>query len=804
MDGRTQDLHAGKLHAKAPASWRGRRLPGLRHLRRAWRRLDLARRIAVLTVGLSMLIIVMLGGVLSVLTWRAILEVERQEARYQTRALAMILREHAGSIEAMMRSVSHVSVSHVSVGGAEGGDAQSPAGFINAMVSHAGTIRFAYPGLRNLRLISLNVETGHPIGEEIALLTLNEPGAQRGGQTGAQRLSAPLLNTSYGMAFVIRAAQRDPDQVSFDELRVLPVNAGAGGRAAVVQSVAVPVVDRHGRKLALLVIDLDVTAALSRLTDLLSADERYVIWPARDDPSISGVQSSPGQPVLPIGRQAFHEQLGRDRDLVLQEVMVTRHGPASVSVSAFGPAPLFRLSHVYRRSGLTDRLVVPTLIAAIIMSCAAALSLLLASYSTSRIRRLIRLSHDFARGRRDFGDLEDLARSSEENTLIGALEGLRRRLDERGEMIRRMAERLNLANDAAGIGIWEYSGDETGAEFWSDGLRLAVLGRAAGADDGIENSFLPLRAFVHPDDVAGFDRVLSGQGADGPGFSITLRLQMAEGGYEAHQMIGRRNEGAGGGAPLLAVLINVKPFMGAGRGPAGMAGIAGEGRRRDPSALTSVNGAIGLLMSLYAARIGEHDRQVIKLGGPPGDPALRRIVDDLRDLALADAGQLTLNRQRVDLARIVAHALDENHALLADKKVSLRLDGLATPSPVFADPDRLLQVMRTLLSNAIRFSPEGGDLRVSLEGRGRTYRVSLRDFGPGIGAGDRRKLFCRFAMIEPAGDAPLSAAGTGPGLGLGLAVARELIRAHHGVIGYRRADPGSIFYFDLLRADAPD
>jgi two-component system, OmpR family, sensor histidine kinase BaeS len=151
---------------------------------------------------------------------------------------------------------------------------------------------------------------------------------------------------------------------------------------------------------------------------------------------------------------------------------------------------------------------------------------------------------------------------------------------------------------------------------------------------------------------------------------------------------------------------------------------------------------------------------------------LGRMVEDLQTLAAAEAAALQLSRQPCDLAQIAAEEADDWDASFAAAGVSFtrRLE----PAPVLADPVRLHQVITNLLSNALKFTPPGGQVRISLSPGGGKARLEVSDTGPGMSPDDQAHVFDR--LWRGAGAARTA------GSGIGLTVAAELARAHEGNI----------------------
>ncbi len=166
---------------------------------------------------------------------------------------------------------------------------------------------------------------------------------------------------------------------------------------------------------------------------------------------------------------------------------------------------------------------------------------------------------------------------------------------------------------------------------------------------------------------------------------------------------------------------------------------------------------------------------------------LRRIVDDLADLALADAGALRLQLEPVDLVAIARAVTEAQLAAAAVAGVSVRVDA---PDAVLASADatRTRQVLVNLVGNALRHTPPGGAITIAVRAAGPAAEITVTDTGEGIDEDDLTHIFDRFFRA----DASRSRA-TG-GSGLGLTIASELVAAQHGTItAASRRGEGSCF-----------
>ena len=153
----------------------------------------------------------------------------------------------------------------------------------------------------------------------------------------------------------------------------------------------------------------------------------------------------------------------------------------------------------------------------------------------------------------------------------------------------------------------------------------------------------------------------------------------------------------------------------------------------------------------------------------------RRILDDLQVLALAEAGDLGYTRAETDLADLVSTGATAHRVVAAEAGVALTVDAPG-PVRVRADPDRLRQVLGNLLSNAIRYTDQGGHVLLKVRAEDGDAVLTVQDTGVGIAPGDLPRVFDRFWRADPARQR-----ATG-GTGLGLTIAHRIVTDHGGRI----------------------
>ncbi len=168
---------------------------------------------------------------------------------------------------------------------------------------------------------------------------------------------------------------------------------------------------------------------------------------------------------------------------------------------------------------------------------------------------------------------------------------------------------------------------------------------------------------------------------------------------------------------------------------------------------------------------------------------LNRLINDMLDLDRIEAGRMTMKMQTVHLNAVLADAVERARASTTRHRILTNLD----PSdPVVAcDPDRIAQVMGNLLGNAVKYSPDGGEVAVSTVSRDGHVEVGVRDHGVGIPPEFIQRLFSRYERYEKTSSKII-------GTGLGLAITRQIIEMHGGRIWVdSQPGSGSDFHFTL-------
>jgi signal transduction histidine kinase len=169
---------------------------------------------------------------------------------------------------------------------------------------------------------------------------------------------------------------------------------------------------------------------------------------------------------------------------------------------------------------------------------------------------------------------------------------------------------------------------------------------------------------------------------------------------------------------------------------------------------------------------------------------LAEIVEDLLLTSQLDAGKLEVRIERCDPIAIVQEEIDiaRTHR---PEHVEFALDAPVELPPVAADAGQLRQVLSNLLDNAVKYSPDGGPIRIELSSHDRSVRFAVRDRGLGVPAAERERIFEKFYRLDPG-----MSRGIG-GTGLGLYICRELVRRVGGRIWVESENEGSTFVVEI-------
>jgi signal transduction histidine kinase len=211
--------------------------------------------------------------------------------------------------------------------------------------------------------------------------------------------------------------------------------------------------------------------------------------------------------------------------------------------------------------------------------------------------------------------------------------------------------------------------------------------------------------------------------------------------------------------------------------------------------ITSINGYVQLLLNMYEEL---NEQQLLAAKGTvkvslstifKQVTKLTRLVSELLDLTRIESGKLELHKTSFDPIGLVEEAVQDIRQTTSRHPVIIHNHFKGV---IYADKDRISQVLLNLLANAVKYSPEKTTIEVTIEADETTLTISVKDHGIGIDKKEQARIFERFYRVEGKNEL------TYPGFGIGLFIATEIIQRHNGALRVEsEKDKGSVFSFTL-------
>ncbi len=221
------------------------------------------------------------------------------------------------------------------------------------------------------------------------------------------------------------------------------------------------------------------------------------------------------------------------------------------------------------------------------------------------------------------------------------------------------------------------------------------------------------------------------------------------------------------------------------------------------SPLNAIHGYLDLALTGMGGNLNEQQREFVQRARSSSEH-LYALIEDILLIARADSDQIRLNRALVSLQEIVDNAVEELELMAIDHNIAINIEVPQDFPPIYADPVRMQQVLRNLISNALRFTPSGGNTTIAASITNHPYgdesshpaakearllKLEVIDTGYGIPQEQQQRIFERFYQV------PQATSGRSSGMGLGLAIVKMIVELHGGQLRVASAPPqqGSTF-----------
>jgi signal transduction histidine kinase len=206
--------------------------------------------------------------------------------------------------------------------------------------------------------------------------------------------------------------------------------------------------------------------------------------------------------------------------------------------------------------------------------------------------------------------------------------------------------------------------------------------------------------------------------------------------------------------------------------------------------LTVIDEALAQVLEGIAGNINDRQKDTLSIA-KNSVGRLIRLVTDLLDVSKIEAGKMELKREKVIIRPLLDEIIAGFQTEISQKQLNFKKEVADDVDFVWADRDRVIEVIVNLLSNAMKYTPSGGEIGVKVDRFSGDARFEIFDNGPGIASQDIARLFDKFERVTR---------GTQEGTGLGLAIAKDIVKLHRGKIWVEsELGKGSRFIFILPR-----
>ncbi len=343
------------------------------------------------------------------------------------------------------------------------------------------------------------------------------------------------------------------------------------------------------------------------------------------------------------------------------------------------------------------------------------------------------------------------------------------------QSLRQSEERFSLAADGASVGIWDWK-DVTGSEeHWSDQF-YRLLGYEPGE---IEASLDAFKDIIHEEDHEQTFSAVERHFNAGEPFRVEYRLRCKDGSFRWFLGTGQAVwDDIGNPRRMIGSIMDIHERKKAETLKSEFVSTVSHELR---TPMTSIMGAIGLVQSGAFGDMGPKATDLLKMASTNGE-RLVRLINDILDIEKIEAGKVEFQKIPINVSDLIRDAVTQNETFAVGHNARIESVDECNGAMTLGDPDRLMQVLTNLISNAAKFTGENGLIQVRARRDGGGIRISITDNGPGIAQDKLQSIFEKFTQLD-ARDSRANA-----GTGLGLSISKAIVDAHDGELSVQSHD----------------
>lgn len=348
-------------------------------------------------------------------------------------------------------------------------------------------------------------------------------------------------------------------------------------------------------------------------------------------------------------------------------------------------------------------------------------------------------------------------------------------------------QRFALAVSGSGVGIADWQDLSEDGQFWSD-QHYRLLGYEPGEVTGSASLFVD---HLHPEDRDEVVQVIRDHLQSGARYEKEARIRLKDGSYRWFMGTGQAVWNSSG-KPIrfIGTILDIHERKSAETAKSEFVSTVSHELR---TPLTSILGVLGLVNTGRYGELSERGSELLTLAQNSSE-RLVRLINDLLDIEKVESGNIEMSREAVPIVSLIKDAVTQFASCESNAAIDIKLKDDVKDVQCEVDPDRIIQVLTNLLSNAAKFSPSDGRIVIDVSAPESDLLISVIDQGPGVPDDQHERIFERFTQVDAS-----DTRGEG-GTGLGLAITKAIVQGHDGEIWVENhPDGGAVFSVKLPR-----